>query len=124
MSIDYHTAPARPNRLPPSARYGRPREVPHDFADIVADHRSVGRTDDDIALSFGLTVESLHRRFYRAAGFNVDSSGVVTHGIPVGRRWRDIEDAASGDTLNKYEAARVAAPSRTSGRLPGQRRSA
>lgn len=87
------SAPAvyRPNRLPASPKMGRTRDIPDDFADIVADHRACGRTDDDIALSFGVTVESLHKRFYR-------------FGILTGRRWRDIEDAATMNVLTKAEA--------------------
>ena len=85
----------RPNRLPPSARHGRPRAIPEDFVEIVADHRAVGRTDDDIALSFGVTVCALHKRFNRAGGFYVGRDGVVGLGIPPGRRWRDVEDAVN-----------------------------
>lgn len=81
----------RPSKLPASARHGRPGEIDGpEFVDMIADHRSCGRTDDDIALSFGLTVEALHKRFYR-------------FGITCGRRWRDIEDGAKGHAMTKAE---------------------
>lgn len=72
--------------------------------DIVADHRACGRTDDDLALTFGISVESLHRRFYR-------------FGIPIGRRWRDIEDAHVAPVMSKDEVRRIIGPADV--RLPG-----
>lgn len=89
----------RPNRLPASTRRGKPRAIPRDFRSIVNDHRRCGRTDDDIALSFGITTEALHTRFRR-------------FGIPAGRRWRDIEDAQavaplSRDTIRGYNTRRA-----------------
>lgn len=79
----------RPNRLPPT-RHGRPREVPRNFRSIVNDHRKCGRTDDDIALSFGITTEALYARFRRFK-------------IPTGRRWRDFEDRELGNVLTKSQ---------------------
>lgn len=54
---DPAAVPAVPGR--PTAR------VPADFADIVADHRSLGRSDEDIADRLGLTVETLQKRMSR-----------------------------------------------------------
>lgn len=66
--------------------------------DIIADHRACGRTDDDIALTFGINVESLHKRF-------------AVYGIPIGRRWRDIEDARCAPVMTKTEVRRIIASS-------------
>lgn len=96
----------RPNKLPASSRFGRAVQIPEDFADIVADHRSIGRTDDDIALSFGITTETLHGRFRR-------------FGIPQGRRWRDIEDQRPDNVLRKVEARRITANDGGDILLPG-----
>lgn len=50
-----------------------------DFASVIADHRFLGRTDDEIAEKMGVTLDNLHTRMRR-------------HGISRGRRYRDIED--------------------------------
>lgn len=72
----------------------RRNRVPEDFEDIVADHRSIGRTDDDLALTFGISVEALHKRFR-------------DRGIPCGRRWRGIEENTIGNAITKDEARRI-----------------
>lgn len=43
----------------------RTRSVPDDFADIVADHRALGRGDVDVADRLGLTLDAFHRRLGR-----------------------------------------------------------
>lgn len=82
----------------PADRYRRQlyrrNRIPDDFEDIVADHRSVGRTDDDLALTFGITVEALHKRFR-------------DRGIAPGRRWRGIEEGTVGHAFTKAEARRI-----------------
>lgn len=41
------------------------RKVPADFADIVADHRTLGRTDEQIAERIGMTTDAFQRRLTR-----------------------------------------------------------
>lgn len=85
----------------PVKRRGGRTPIPPDFADMVADHRACGRTDDQIAASFGLTLDSLRKRFSRLK-------------IPCGRRWRDIEDAMiefNNPILTKRQAHRILGPS-------------
>jgi hypothetical protein len=57
-----------PNAMPitamPVVRF-HPRRIPADFADIVEDYRQVGRTDEQIAAAFGISVEGLQLRIRR-----------------------------------------------------------
>lgn len=61
---------ARP--YPPSAevralRNAGRRAVPPNFVEVVADHRALGRSDDDIAARLGLKVDTLQTRLRRQA---------------------------------------------------------
>lgn len=55
-----------PNAVPAaSAEDLSKHRIPDDFADIIADHRELGRTDVDIAAHFGLTLDALQARYRR-----------------------------------------------------------
>jgi hypothetical protein len=55
-----------PTVVRPLTSAGR-RAVPHDFAEVVADHRALGRSDDAIAAALGLKLDTLQMRLRRAA---------------------------------------------------------
>jgi hypothetical protein len=55
-----------PAMVRPLTSAGR-RAVPHNFVDVVADHRAIGRTDEAIAAALGLKVDTLQTRLRRAA---------------------------------------------------------
>lgn len=55
--------PHTPLRAAPRIERGRP--VPPDFADIVAEHRELGRTDPDIAERIGIKLDTLQSRMRR-----------------------------------------------------------
>ncbi|WP_319456919.1 MULTISPECIES: hypothetical protein [unclassified Mycobacterium] len=71
-SIDDPTA--IPVGLPPTATRG----VPADFAEIVADHRDLGRYDEEIAAALGVSTNTLAKRLHRA-GISERRRGDGTH---------------------------------------------
>lgn len=75
----------------PDAEPAPTGEAEADFADLVADRRAVGRTDDEIAAEMGVSMDTFKTRLLRK-------------GIPRGRRYRDIEEhmeMAYGNTMSK-----------------------
>jgi transcriptional regulator with XRE-family HTH domain len=55
--------PHAPLRAAPPLERGRP--IPDDFAEIVAEHRELGRTDNDIAQRLGIKLGTLQSRMQR-----------------------------------------------------------
>lgn len=60
---DPAAVPHTPLRAAPPLERGRP--IPPDFAEIVADHRELGRTDGDIAERIGIKLDTLQSRMKR-----------------------------------------------------------
>jgi hypothetical protein len=56
---------AEPQGVEPRG-YRRINRTPPDFAEMVAEHRSLGRFDEDIAERMGLTLRTFQKRLHRA----------------------------------------------------------
>ena len=65
---------AEPQGVPPRG-YRRCNRTPPDFADMVLEHRELGRFDEEIADSMNMSLRTLHKRLHRA-GLPQRSRGV------------------------------------------------
>lgn len=68
---------AGPTRVGPPVTTSR--HVPDDFAEIVADHRELGRSDEEIARRLGLRLDTLLQRFRRLGiAFDADNQELAS----------------------------------------------
>lgn len=77
---------ARPQGVPPRG-YRRNNRTPPDFAEMVAEHRELGRFDEEVAEIMGLSLRTFQKRLHR---------------LGLGQRSRGLDGGAHGARVKTY----------------------